>query len=318
MPEAQTSLLIIKRATRKNLMNDKFNIVGLGEVLWDVLPAGKQLGGAPANFAYISKQLGNRGIVASRVGSDADGKQILQRLEKIGVDVSHLQTDDEHQTGTVKVSLENGRPSYEITENVAWDFLNLTEDWRDLAKTCDAVCFGLLAQRNTVSQRTIREFLRLTRIDALKIFDVNLRQQFFSPAILRGSLLLADVVKLNDEELPKICEIFAVEGANEIEKTKNLRRKFDLPLLCLTRGANGSVLVSENEVSAHHGVKVEVADTIGAGDAFTAALTHGFLRGWNLDEINEKANRVGAFVASQTGAMPSFKEIKWNEKAKAT
>lgn len=287
----------------------RYKLIGIGEILWDLLPAGKQPGGAPANFAYVSKRLGDHGIVVSRVGNDAAGDEILQHLEKVGTDISHVQKDAEHQTGTVKVSLESGQPNYEITENVAWDHLDLTTDWRDLAKGCDAVCFGTLAQRNEFSRRTIQEFVKLTRRECLRIFDVNLRQNYYSAEILRESLESANVVKLNDEELPKICEMLAVEGGDETEKIKNLREKFDLRLICLTRGANGSLLSAANEASENGGVKVVIADTIGAGDAFTAALTHGLLRGWNLDEINVFANKVGAFVASQTGAMPSFESL---------
>ena len=288
-------------------MSEKhLKIVGLGEVLFDVLPTGKQLGGAPANFAYISSQLGNHGIVASRVGNDGDGREILEGLESKGVTVSHVQIDEKHATGTVKVSLENGQPSYEIIENVAWDFLESTEDWRDLAKTCDAVCFGTLAQRNSAARHTIQQFVKSVKTDCLRIFDVNLRQNYFSTEILRESLESANVVKLNNEELPKICGQFEIAGANENERVRNLREKFDLRLVCLTRGANGSLLLTENEFNENSGVKIKVTDTIGAGDAFTAALIHGFLRGWNLEEITIFANKVGAFVASQTGAMPPF------------
>jgi len=295
----------------------RFNIVGIGEILWDLLPAGKRPGGAPANFAFITSQLGDCGTVVSRVGEDENGAEIFDKLKSYGLEINEIQIDRENPTGTVAVSLKNGQPEYEITESVAWDFLAMNDRLRDLAKKCDAVCFGSLAQRNAVARGTIREFLRLTRSAALRIFDVNLRQNYYSPEILRESLVLANVVKLNDAELPKICEMFAVEGANETERMKNLRGKFRLRLVCLTRGANGSLLVTENEISENGGVKTEIADTIGAGDAFTAALTHGLLRGWILDEINEKANRVGAFVASQTGAMPSFKEMEWSEKTKA-
>lgn len=292
-------------------MNEKrFIIVGIGEILWDLLPTGKQLGGAPANFAFTASQLGDCGTVVSRVGDDKDGAEILEKLKDYGLETGEIQIDRKNATGTVKVGLKNGQPEYEIIESVAWDFLEMNDCLRDLAKKCDAVCFGSLAQRNAIARRTIRQFLGLTQSDALKIFDVNLRQQFFSSEILRESFLLANVVKLNHEELPKICEMFAVKSANETEKAKNLRDKFDLRLLCLTRGANGSLLVAENEVSEHYGVKVEIADTVGAGDAFTAALTHGFLRGWSLGKVNEKANRIGAFVASQTGAMPSFEKVE--------
>ena len=288
------------------MSEEQFKIVGLGEVLFDVLPTGKQSGGAPANFAYVSSQLGNQGIVASRVGSDEDGRGILKGLKSKSVDVSHIQTDAKHQTGTVKVSLENGQPGYEITANVAWDFIELTEDWRDLAANCDAVCFGTLAQRNSISRKTIQDFVNLTRHDCLRIFDVNLRQNYYSVEILHESLESANVVKLNNDELPKICELFEIKRADEKQSAKNLREKFDLRLICLTRGANGSLLLTENEFNENSGVEIKIADTIGAGDAFTAALTHGFLRRWSLDEINVFANKVGAFVASQTGAMPGF------------
>jgi fructokinase len=284
----------------------QFTIIGIGEVLWDVLPDGKQLGGAPANFAYIAKQLGNCGIIASRVGNDSDGNEILQNLAKSGVDVLHVQKDLEHATGTVKVSLENGQPNYEITENVAWDFLELGNDWSDLAKNCDAVCFGTLAQRNEVSQKTIREFLHLTRKETLRIFDINLRQNYFSKEILRESLKLANILKLNHDELPIILETLEIEGANELEKSKNLIAFFELDLVCLTRSANGSVLFTKNELAENSGKKIKIKDTIGAGDSFTAAMTHGILRGWSLKKINDFANKVGAFVASNTGAMPDF------------
>jgi fructokinase len=288
-------------------MSEKqFNIVGLGEVLWDVLPSGKQLGGAPANFAYISDRLGNRGIVAGRVGVNTDGDEILQSLAHKGIDVSHIQKDAQHPTGTVKVQLENGQPSYEITETVAWDFLELNEDWRDLAKTCDAICFGTLAQRNAVSRQTIKEFLKLVKPNCVRIFDINLRQNYYSPEIIKDSLNLANVVKLNHDELAELSKMFAISNSDEIEKAKRLCGKFKIKFLCLTRGGNGSLLLTEDKMSEHRGIKVEIADTIGAGDSFSAAMSHGILRGWDLDEINEFANKVGAFVASQTGAMPPF------------
>ncbi len=288
-------------------MSEKqFKIVGLGEVLWDVLPTGKELGGAPANFAYISNQLGNRTIIASRVGDDENGKEILQKLEKVGVDISQIQKDAGHRTGTVKVSLQNGQAGYEIAENSAWDFLEFTEDWQDLAQNCDAVCFGSLAQRNSVSRETIQEFVKLTKPGCLRIFDVNLRQNYFSESVLFESLQLANIAKLNHEELPIIVEMFGTKGSNQIEQALNLRETFALRLVCLTRGGAGSLLIDETEISAHSGIKIEIADTIGAGDSFTATLADGILRGWSLVEINEKANRIGAFVASQTGAMPVF------------
>ena len=295
-------------------MSEKqFKIVGLGEVLWDDLPDGKQLGGAPANFAYISNALGNRGIALSRVGDDEFGRGILDELRTKNLSTENIQIDAEKPTGIVNVKLENGQPTYEIVENVAWDSLELSDNWREIAQNCDAVCFGSLAQRNEVSRKTIREFVAETREDCLRIFDVNLRQKYFSDEILRESLSAANVVKLNHEELPLVCQICEITGGGDIESVEKLRERFGLKLICLTRGANGSLLVTENECRENSGVKITIADTIGAGDSFTAAMTHGILRGWELDKINEFANKVGAFVASNTGAMPSFEDFEYPE-----
>ncbi len=292
---------------------EQFTTVGLGEVLWDVLPDSKQLGGAPANFAYISNALGNRGIVLSRVGEDEFGREILDELQAKNLSTKNIQIDGEKLTGIVNVKLENGQPTYEIVENVAWDFLEFSEDWREIAQNCDAVCFGSLAQRNEVSRTTIRRFVAETRENCLRTFDVNLRQKYFSDEILRESLSAANIVKLNHEELPLICQICEIAAMNDIESVEKLREKLGLKLICLTRGANGSLLVTENKRSENGGIKITIADTIGAGDSFTAAMTHGILRGWELDKVNEFANRVGAFVASNTGAMPSFGHFETDE-----
>ena len=287
-------------------MNESFNIIGLGEILWDLLPDGKQLGGAPANFAYISSQLGNHGTVLSRVGNDERGKAILDELRSKNLSPDHIQIDEEKPTGIVNVSLKGGQPVYEIVENAAWDFLELSGDCRKIAMTADAVCFGSLAQRNAVSQKTICEFINLTK--KLRIFDVNLRQDYFSQKVLRRSFNLANVVKLNHEELPVVAEMFEIKTINPIKTARRLLAQFGLKLICVTRGADGSVLVTKKEVSENAGLKIQVKDTIGAGDAFTAAMTHGILHRWGLNEINEFANKIGAFVASNTGAMPVFPE----------
>ena len=291
------------------MMTEKqFTIVGIGEILWDILPDGKQLGGAPANFAYVANQLKNQGFVLSRIGRDKLGKKILDELENKKLSADFVQTDEKYATGIVNVKLENGQPNYEIVENVAWDFLEISNSWKDLAENCGAVCFGSLAQRNEVSRQTIQTFIRLAK--GLKIFDVNLRQNYFSAEVIRESFQIANVAKLNHEELPIIAELLKIPVGNQLETAKNLREKFDLKFLCVTRGANGSLLLSESESSENAGLKITVKDTIGAGDAFTAAMTHGILRGWELAEINEYANKVGAFVASNTGAMPSFESFE--------
>lgn len=295
------------------LMDKKrFKVVGLGEVLFDLLPNGKVLGGTVSNFAYVSNQLGNQGIIASRVGKDDLGNEALQFLHEAGLDTSYIQIDSEHPTGTVDVTLIDGQPSYNVIEGVAWDFLGLTDQWQELAKTCDAVCFGTLGQRNAVSEKTIQGFLAATREGCLKVFDINFRQHFYSKENVATSLKWADVVKLNHEELPVACEMFGIECSDQIAQARQLLEKYGLKVICITRGGNGSVLLNADDVSEHPGIKVQVADTIGAGDSFTATMAHGLLRNWDLDEINNKANQVAAFVASKTGAMPSFKDFKFS------
>jgi fructokinase len=287
-------------------MPDKcYNIVGLGELLWDVFPKGKELGGAPANFAYMTSLLGDHGVVASRVGSDALGRTAGRRLERIGLRSKHLQIDTQHPTGTVKVDVDPaGQPTFEIAEGVAWDFFEWTPDWQKLASTADAVCFGTLAQRGPQSRATIRSFLQEVGRGTTRIFDVNLRQQFYSAEILAESFKLADIVKLNSEELPIAVKLLGSTFADEERSARWLRDTYGLRLVCITRGARGSLLVNSTESSQHAGVRVVVADTVGSGDAFTAALVYHYLRHGSLATMNEAANRMGAWVASQTGATP--------------
>jgi fructokinase len=283
----------------------KHTIAGLGELLWDLLPSGKQLGGAPANFAYITSLLGDTGIPASRVGPDPFGEEAIQRLEQLGLSAAWVQRDDTHSTGTVKVEIDPaGQARFEISEAVAWDFLEWNSAWQQLAQEADAVCFGSLAQRSSQSRSTIRSFLQATRPEAVRIFDVNLRQSFFTAQILSESMKLASIVKLNHEELPRIMNLLELKHHGEKTSAYSLLSSHDLKLVCITRGNNGSLLVSPNEFSEHRGFQVKVADTVGAGDAFTATLIHGHLRGIPLPQLNETANRVGAWVASQSGATP--------------
>lgn len=286
----------------------KKRVVGLGEVLWDVLPERTCLGGAPANFAYITTLMGDQGIVASRVGEDARGLEALRRMEELGLDIDHVQTDREHPTGTVSVKLDgNGLPCYEIAAPVAWDFLEWTAGWQQLAKSADAVCFGSLAQRSEVSCATIRKFVAATSPDTLKVFDVNLRQSFYSAETLSESMRLADIVKLNDEELPRIMNLSKLAHEDELSSARRLLQEYDLKIVCLTRGGRGSLLVRERDCGVHPGFRVQVADTVGSGDAFTAGLVHEYLQGASLDLMNEVANLVGAWVASEVGGMPTPK-----------
>src|SRR5215213_1553429 len=231
-----------------------FNIIGIGEILWDLLPGAKTLGGAPANFAYVSNVLGNHGIVLSRVGADEFGREILAELKNKALADEFIQIDEQNPTGIVNVGIENGQPSYEIVEPVAWDFLELSGAWREIAARADAVCFGSLAQRSRVARETILEFVKLTR--NLRIFDVNLRQKFFSVEILRNSLNIANVVKLNHEELPRIAEVFEIKSQNPRQAAAEMIARFGLELVCVTRGAAGSLLVTKNEFSENAGLEI--------------------------------------------------------------
>jgi len=286
-------------------VSEQFTVVGLGELLWDILPQGKQLGGAPANFAYMTALLGDRGIVASRVGNDRLGQEAIWHLKSSGLNTSHVQTDGEHATGSVLVKLDlKGQAEYKFSEDVAWDHLEWTTDWQELAIMTDAVCFGSLAQRSETSRLTIRKFLQSVRADAPRIFDVNLRQGFYSAEVLRVALLHANIMKVNDEELPRIMEMFGEKIGDEKKAACWLAKEFGLKLVCVTRGHRGSLLVCGESIDEHRGFTVKVADTVGAGDAFTAALVHHWLRKTPLREMNLAANRMGAWVASQEGAMP--------------
>jgi fructokinase len=283
-----------------------YTVVGLGEILWDLLPAGRQLGGAPANFAYITTLLGDQGIAASRLGDDALGREAREQLERLHLPTVYLQTDSLHPTGVVNVELDpSGQPCFEIAERVAWDFLEWTPGWQQLAEKADAVCFGSLAQRATVSRSTMQRFLRATRREALRVFDVNLRQHFFTAEILAESLEVAGIVKVNHEELPRILGLLGLDSGDDCASARRLASLHNLQMVCVTRGPRGSLIVNRGgELAEHPGFRVQIGDTVGAGDAFTAAMVHEYLRGASIDRINDAANRMGAWVASQIGATP--------------
>ena len=288
-------------------MADKnYLTIGLGELLWDMFPEGKQLGGAPANFAYMTSLLGDEGIVASRVGSDALGRAAGRRLERLGVRARHLQLDPDHPTGTVQVSVDPaGQPTFDIAESVAWDFFAWTPEWRALAERADAVCFGSLAQRSPQSRATVRAFLRALRPGVTRVFDVNLRQSFYDADTLSESAKLADIMKVNTDELAIVAKLLRIPFIyDEVRAAHWLRDILGLKLVCITRGAKGSLIVSADETSEHPGYRIHVADTVGAGDAFTAALVYHYLRHASVPTLNEAANRMGAWVSSQVGATP--------------
>ena len=280
-------------------------VVGLGEILWDVFPEGKQLGGAPLNFSHHCAQLGAEAYPVSAVGPDADGAEIRQILAAKNLPDLHVQTDPAHPTGRVNVTLKDGKPTYEILRDVAWDYIRFDENLRNLAARADAACFGSLAQRNSASREAIHAFLDAMRPDSLRIFDINLRQDFYSREIIESSLRRANILKLSDEELPVLAAMFDLPG-DASAQLRRLRELFDLRLVAYTRGGSGSLLLTATESSDHLGLPTEVLDTVGAGDSFTATLCTGLLQNLPLAEINIRANQVAAFVCSQAGATPTL------------
>jgi len=290
-------------------MNKKIKIIGLGEILWDMLPEGKKLGGAPANFAYYVSKLGQIGIVASRVGNDSLGKEILESMEKLNLNKKYIQIDPKYLTGTVSVELDsNGQPDYTIHKNVAWDYLDFSKSWKHLAKEADVICFGTLAQRSSKSKNTMLDFLKSARPEVIKLLDINIRQNFYSMEAIEESIKLSNILKLNIDELKIIRNLFTYSNTkNEIDLCLELINDFKLDLLCLTKGENGSLVLNSKEYYEHPGYKVSVLDTIGAGDAFTAAMIVQYLKGKTLREISDLANRLGSWVASQSGPTPELR-----------
>jgi fructokinase len=276
----------------------------VGEVLWDVFPDGPRFGGAPANFACHAAALGADAALVSRVGDDDLGERAMEFLRQRGIDTAAVTRTNRLPTGTVEVSFDaNGSPSYEIAMPVAWDAIEWSGSLERLAAAADAACFGTLAQRSDVSRETIGRFLRSMPAAAWRVFDVNLRQAFYSPQIIRASLELANVLKLNDQELPIVAEACGVAGSTD-ERLHRILERRHLRLVAMTRGAQGAVVVSSAGKCEHDGFPADVRDTVGAGDAYTAALVMGVLRGDQLDAANEQACRVASYVCSQSGAVP--------------
>ena len=274
-----------------------------------MLPSGPQLGGATANFAYFASLLGEEGIVASRVGLDGLGDSAVERIAGLGLPTGAIQRDDAHPTGTVDVAIgPDGQPDFTINGGVAWEHMAWTPAWAALAERADAVCFGTVSRHASGSIGAVTSFLDALRPSALRIFDVNLRQDRYAPNLLHDSLQRVHIVKLNDEELRTVCPLLDLGGADLESMARRLREAYELEVVCVTRGAEGSLLVTSSETVDHPGVPVDVVDTIGSGDAFTAALASGYLRRAPLERVSEAANRLGAWVASQTGAMPAGDE----------
>ena len=281
-------------------------IVGLGEILWDILPTGKALGGAPANFAYHAHALGAVAWVVSAVGSDRSGHEILERLNLMGIHPDFVGEDSHHPTGSVSVQVDGqGIPSYIIHENVAWDHISYEPGMDSLAATADAVCFGSLGQRSPVSRTTIQRFLAATGPSCKRILDINLRQHFYTREIIGQSLELSNILKLNEDELPVLAEMCSLHG-NVQDQLSQLLRQYRLELIALTRGGRGAILQTPYETADCPGFPAVAADTVGAGDAFTAAMAIGLLSKRPLMRINRQACQVAAFVCSQHGATPTI------------
>lgn len=284
-------------------MNDI--VVGMGEALWDVLPEGKKIGGAPANFAYHVSQFGLPGYVVSAVGDDALGKEIVENFTSNGL--NQLIAEVPYPTGTVQVEIDQaGIPQYDIKENVAWDNIPYTDSLEALAKRTKAVCFGSLAQRNVVSRETINRFLDAMpqSDDSLVVFDVNLRQGFYNKEILCNSMSRCNILKINDEELVTVSRMFGYPGIDLQDKCWILLGKYNLKMLILTCGINGSYVFTPGNVSFQPTPQVEVADTVGAGDSFTAAFIASILKGRSVQEAHSRAVQTSAYVCTRKGAMP--------------
>lgn len=279
-------------------------VAGIGEALWDVFPDGAKLGGAPANFAYHVSRFGIPSVAVSALGEDELGNLAETELRK-KLDISMERVP--FPTGTVRVTLDgNGVPRYEISEGVAWDNIPLTESLLELASGCDAVCFGSLAQRNAVSRETILAFLDAMPSDAMRIFDINLRQHFYTKEIVETSLEKSNILKINDEELKEVGLMFDIDYLPDTEKCRRLRSYFNLSTLILTCGTDGSYVFADGVESFLPTPEVEVADTVGAGDSFSGAFCAGILKGLPIVKAHELAVRVSAFVCTKTGAMPEI------------
>eukprot|EP00899_Mesostigma_viride_P010137 jgi/Mesvir1/19124/Mv12866-RA.1 len=283
-------------------------VVGLGELLWDIFPDTRKPGGAPANVMFHVMQQGGQGVLCSRVGNDPLGSEILQYLREQGMDTSFVQVDERCPTGTVTVKLENGQPSYTIDPHVAWDHIEYTDAVKEVVKKADAICFGTLAQRCAVSRASIQTALQDAKKSCIVVYDCNLRQDFFNKNLVSRCLLLSHVLKLNDSEIPMVARVLGIKSSEPSKFAHALFEDYGIDLVVVTRGARGCLIISPHESYDIPGVKVQLADAVGAGDAFTSALIMALVRKWPLELAGRYANEVGALVASHYGAMPPLKD----------
>ena len=282
-------------------------IVGLGEVLWDMLPEGRKIGGAPVNFAYHAGQFGIDTMAVSAIGNDKLGEDTIAEMN--GKHLNHIFPSVPYPTGSVQVSLdEKGVPAYDIKENVAWDNIPFTNEIESGARSCRAVCFGSLAQRNAVSRNTIRKFIESTPSGCIRIFDINLRQNFYTSNVIHDSLELCNILKINDEEIMLVSRMFNYDSSNIENVCRTIMEDFSLEMVILTCGTKGSYIFTKGGVSFMPTPKVNVADTVGAGDSFTGSFCAAILRGLPVAEAHKKAVEVSAYVCTQNGAMPEIPE----------
>lgn len=280
-------------------------VVGLGEILWDVFPERKVLGGAPANFAYHVSQFGYNGYAVSAIGDDLLGKEILSSLQEKRL--NYLIETTDFPTGTVQVTLnQTGIPQYEICENIAWHNIPFTAKTDNLAKNTGTVSFGSLAQRNGVSRETIKRFLAAMPENSLKIFDINIRQHFYTKELIHESLQLCNMLKINDDEVIIVSELFGWKNMEEQDICKKILENYNLDIVILTKGTNGSFVFTPKETSYQPTPKVHVADTVGAGDSFTAAFVASYMHGDRITDAHQLAMEVSAYVCTQHGAMPKL------------
>lgn len=282
-------------------------VVGLGEVLWDMLPEGRKIGGAPVNFAYHAGQFGIDSMAVSAIGNDKLGEDTIAEMN--GKHLNHIFPSVPYPTGSVQVKLdEKGVPAYDIKENVAWDNIPFTNEIESVARNCQAVCFGSLAQRNAVSRSTIRKFIESTPSGCIRIFDINLRQNFYTREVIRDSLELCNILKINDEEIMLVSGMFNYDSSNIENVCRTIMEDFSLEMVILTCGTKGSYIFTKGGVSFMPTPKVNVADTVGAGDSFTGSFCAAILRGLPVAEAHKKAVEVSAYVCTQNGAMPEIPE----------
>lgn len=278
-------------------------IIGFGELLWDVLPSGKKAGGAPVNFAYHAARSGAESYAISAIGNDDAGDELLGELRKHRI--GHCIEQSDYPTGTVLVELTNGIPEYTICENVAWDHIPLTKEMIELARNCQAICYGTLGQRDENSRSTLRDLIAQTSQDAYKIFDINIRQHYYSRQVIEETLLVSNVLKINDEELRLLRPMLSL-SENESTAVNQIMKRYQIDLIIITAGAEYSAIYSKEAVSILPTPTTEVVDTVGAGDSFTGSFMSSLLLGKSLSEAHQIAVRTAAFVCTQNGAWPTY------------